>query len=71
MVIGPGPIGLIAAQVAKASGAKKVAIVGIDIDKEYRLKVAEELDIDYIINAEEQDLNAFVLSKTKIWEQIW
>jgi len=65
VVIGPGPIGLIAAQVAKASGAKKVAIVGINIDKEYRLEVAEKLDIDYVVNAEKIDLNAFVLSKTK------
>ena len=65
VVIGPGPIGLIAAQIAKAVGAKKVAIVGINIDKEYRLKIAEELGIDYVINAEEINLNEFILSKTR------
>ena len=64
VVIGPGPIGLIAAQVAKAYGAKKVADAGISIDKEYRLKIAKELDIDYVINAEEIDLKDFVLSRT-------
>ena len=48
VVIGPGPIGLLAAQVAKASGAKKVVIVGIKDDVDYRLKVASELNIDLI-----------------------
>lgn len=64
VVIGPGPIGLIAAQVARASRAKKVVSVGIKDDVEYRLKVAKELNIDFIINVEEIDLNEFVLLHT-------
>ena len=64
VVIGPGPIGLIAAQVAKAAGAKKVVIAGINVDAEYRLEVAKELGIDYVVNIEEVDIEKFVLSKT-------
>ena len=64
VVIGPGPIGLIAAQAARAAGAKKVAIAGVEIDAEYRLKVAKELGIDHIINVQKQDLEEFILSKT-------
>lgn len=64
VVIGPGPIGIIAAQVAKAAGARKVVITGINVDAEYRLKVAEELGIDYVVNTEDIDIEKFILSKT-------
>ena len=65
VVMGPGPIGLIAAQVAKASGAKKVAIAGLDEDKDYRFTIAEELKIDFIINVQRQDLNDLILKNTE------
>ncbi|NYB72756.1 zinc-binding dehydrogenase [Sedimentibacter hydroxybenzoicus DSM 7310] len=55
VVIGPGPIGLLAIQMAKIQGARKVAIVGTDIDKDSRLKIAEGLGCDYIINASAED----------------
>lgn len=55
VVIGPGPIGLLAAQMAKIAGASKVAIIGMDLDKNNRLKVAEKIGCDYIINASESD----------------
>ena len=64
VVIGPGPIGLIAAQVAKICGAKKVVICGITKDTNYRLNVAKELNIDFIVNIEETDLNKLILSQT-------
>ncbi|MBH8605846.1 zinc-binding dehydrogenase [Thermoactinomyces sp. CICC 10522] len=51
VVIGPGPIGLLAAQVAKARGGK-VIITGLTNDK-VRLDKARELGIDYVMNTQE------------------
>jgi L-iditol 2-dehydrogenase len=55
-VLGCGSIGLLGAQVAKAVGAGKVMITGIEPDVPVRLKGAEELGVcDYIVNAERDD----------------
>jgi L-iditol 2-dehydrogenase len=43
VVIGPGPIGLISAMVARAAGAREVVVVGTPGDVELRLKKAQEL----------------------------
>ncbi len=58
VVLGPGPIGLLQAQVAKTFGAK-VIITGLDHDK-IRLDKAEEIGIDYAINIQQQDVRALV-----------
>ncbi len=50
---GPGPIGLLTLQAAKAEGAR-VAVLGTNQDKD-RMKLALELGADYIINVQEQD----------------
>jgi len=42
-VVGPGPIGIIAAQVARAVGAREVMVVGVQKDREKRLKLCEDL----------------------------
>ena len=42
-VVGPGPIGIISAQVARAVGAQEVIVAGIRKDRETRLKLCEEL----------------------------
>ena len=41
VVFGPGPIGLLAAQMAKIYGASKVIVVGTAPDKELRLPLAK------------------------------
>jgi threonine dehydrogenase-like Zn-dependent dehydrogenase len=41
-VLGPGPIGSLAAQVARASGCANILIAGIDVD-DRRLAIAREL----------------------------
>ncbi len=51
-VIGTGPIGLLALQVAKAYGAEKVMVVDVE---EAPLKIAKELGADLVVNANEQD----------------
>ena len=55
VVLGPGPIGLLAAMCAKAEGARKVMIVGTPGDEALRLKVAREVGIDYVVNLAEED----------------
>ena len=52
-VIGPGPIGLLAAQVARASGCGHVLVVGIDVDAK-RLEIARDLGFE-TINSTEQN----------------
>jgi L-iditol 2-dehydrogenase len=55
-VLGCGSIGLLGAQVAKAVGAEKVMVTGIEADVPVRLKGAEELGVcDYVVNAEKDD----------------
>lgn len=63
IVIGPGPIGLIAAQVAKSAGAKRVLVCGVNDDQEYRLRVAEELGFE-AVNVEKENLDQIVKQKT-------
>ncbi|MGX7111584.1 zinc-binding dehydrogenase [Gemella cuniculi] len=62
LVIGPGPIGLLAAQVAKANGAK-VIITGITQDKP-RLDLAKEIGIDLAVDSLIEDLRQVVLDET-------
>lgn len=58
LVFGPGPIGLMAAQVAKACGAY-VIIAGISKDIP-RLELAKKLGIDRAVNIQEEDLKSIV-----------
>ncbi|NQZ58574.1 MAG: alcohol dehydrogenase catalytic domain-containing protein [Lentisphaeraceae bacterium] len=56
VVSGCGIIGLLAAELAKASGAR-VAITGIEKDRDSRLKLAEERGFTPIIVSQEQGLH--------------
>ena len=58
VVIGPGPIGLLTAQVAKSKGAT-VIITGLTSDQA-RLEKAVDLGIDYAINIEEENVNKLI-----------
>ena len=64
VVMGPGPIGLLAAQVARAGGAREVMIVGTPADAELRLPVAEKVGIDHVVNLAETDHEALCLELT-------
>jgi len=56
VILGSGAIGLFGAQTARAVGAGKVMITGVEADAAVRLKVAEELGVcDYIVNVERDD----------------
>jgi L-iditol 2-dehydrogenase len=50
VVLGPGPIGLLAALTARAAGARHVVIVGAPADEAFRLKKARELGFETVIN---------------------
>ncbi|MFB5661262.1 zinc-binding dehydrogenase [Alteribacillus sp. HJP-4] len=58
VVIGPGPIGLFTAQVAKSLGAV-VIITGLSNDK-IRLQKAEELGIDYAVDTQIQNIKDLI-----------
>ncbi|MBA4603873.1 zinc-binding dehydrogenase [Thermoactinomyces mirandus] len=58
VVIGPGPIGLLAAQVAKSCGAT-VIITGLTNDRQ-RLEKAIEVGTDYAVNTEKEDVKELV-----------
>lgn len=57
VVIGPGPIGLLAVAVAKALGASPVILVGT---RESRNEIGRKLGADIVINAREEDVVARV-----------
>ncbi|WP_137288443.1 zinc-dependent alcohol dehydrogenase [Natronorubrum halophilum] len=56
MVAGPGPIGLLTAQIADSQGGD-VVVAGVGSDTNYRLPLAEELGFR-TLNVEEHDLEA-------------
>ena len=62
LISGPGAIGLMTLQTAKAQGAKTV-VSGVSAD-ENRLSVARELGADYIVNVEKEDILERVSSLT-------
>ena len=64
VVLGCGPIGLLALQVAKAEGASRVLITGVNQDEKIRLKMAERLGADRTINVQKEDPVALVREET-------
>jgi L-iditol 2-dehydrogenase len=65
-VLGPGPLGLMAARVAKLSGAGYVVITGLPADnprERARLELAAKLGCDDFIEVGKQDLEAEVKRK--------
>jgi L-iditol 2-dehydrogenase len=57
VVIGPGPIGLLAVAVAKALGAGPVILTGT---RDNRLAIGTKLGADYVVNSREEDAVAAV-----------
>jgi L-iditol 2-dehydrogenase len=64
-VAGPGPIGIMAALVAKAAGASRVIIFGTDDDEDMRLSLCRSLAaIDNVVNVQKDDIVALVHNAT-------
>ncbi|MBI3945040.1 MAG: alcohol dehydrogenase catalytic domain-containing protein [Armatimonadetes bacterium] len=53
VVLGPGPIGLLAALTARAAGARHIAMVGAPSDEAIRLKKARALGFETVLNLAE------------------
>ena len=64
LVFGPGPIGLLSVMAARAGGAGKVVLVGTAADQKYRLPIAEEIGVDAVILADQQDVVRTVMDMT-------
>ena len=56
VVLGCGPIGLLAAAVAKTLGSRTVMITGTNDDEKLRLNVARNMNIDHVVNVQQEDL---------------
>lgn len=50
VVHGPGPIGMLAAMMAKAGGARQVILFGMGADARVRLPVGKQVGVDHVIN---------------------
>ena len=64
VVVGPGPIGLLAAMAANAGGARHVVIAGTPSDEGMRLEKARQLGFDSVINVAETNLKELVMDLT-------
>ena len=64
VVLGCGPVGLLAANAVKAGGARSVMITGTDLDEGTRLKVARQMNIDHVLNIQQKNIKEAVLSLT-------
>lgn len=58
-IIGPGPIGLLCAMMAKLGGAGHISVIGVPADT-HRLEVAEKLGAHSTLGAKGEDIPAWV-----------
>jgi len=56
-ILGPGPIGCMMVQLLKRTGAGKIIMVGT---RDYRLRIAQKLGADEILNVKEKDSTWYV-----------
>jgi len=65
-VVGPGPIGLLSALAAKASGAAAVVVLGTDSDEERRLPIARKISsLDHVWNVQKENAVSLMMDLTK------
>ena len=61
LITGAGPIGLMAIEVARVSGASLIIVSEV---KDYRIKVARNIGADVVVNPLEEDLTERVMKET-------
>lgn len=67
VIMGVGPIALLAAQMARIAGAGKIILCGCTSDIAYRLEIAKQLNCyDLFINVQEEDAAAIIMAETGI-----
>ncbi|MBR2617455.1 MAG: alcohol dehydrogenase catalytic domain-containing protein, partial [Clostridia bacterium] len=71
VIMGVGPIALLAAQMARVAGAGKIILCGTTGDVEYRLKIAKELNcFDVFVDVLKQDAVEEIMRETEIGADI-
>jgi L-iditol 2-dehydrogenase len=65
VILGCGPLGLLALQLAKSEGASRVFITGVNQDEKLRLRIAEKLGADRTINVQKEDPVMIVKEMTR------
>jgi L-iditol 2-dehydrogenase len=65
VILGCGPIALIALQILKAMGVGSVTLTGLDADTAERFPLAKRLGADRLINVEREDAKSVILAQTK------
>ena len=55
VILGCGPIALLALQMLKAEGASKIAMTGLNVDESFRFKKAASFGADYLFNVQKED----------------
>ncbi|MBQ9070547.1 MAG: alcohol dehydrogenase catalytic domain-containing protein [Clostridia bacterium] len=67
VIMGVGPIALLAAEMSRIAGAGKIILCGCTSDKDYRLKIADELACyDLFIDVQKEDAAAIIMKETGI-----
>ncbi|HEY3341771.1 MAG TPA: zinc-binding dehydrogenase [Anaerolineae bacterium] len=61
VIQGPGPIGIMALQMARLRGAGTLVVLGADADK-HRMEVAQELGAHYLVNIQHEDPRKLIQS---------
>ena len=71
VIMGVGPIALLAAQMARIAGAGKIILCGCTGDIDYRLKIAKELDCyDVFVDVLKEDALSVIMRETEIGADI-
>jgi threonine dehydrogenase-like Zn-dependent dehydrogenase len=61
VIFGAGPLGLFSLQMAKLMGAANIILVGLDVDRQFRFKVAEKLGANHLIVGDKEDASARIV----------
>jgi L-iditol 2-dehydrogenase len=61
VVLGPGPVGLLAALTAQAAGARHVVVVGAPADEDFRLDKARQIGFQTVLNVGQDDVPGAVM----------
>jgi L-iditol 2-dehydrogenase len=64
VVLGPGPVGLLAGLTAGAAGARHVVIVGAPADEDFRLGKARQIGFQTVLNVAQDDVPGTVMDLT-------
>ena len=65
LVTGAGPMGIMAAFIAKTKGAGKVLLTGMNSGEHIRFEIARKVGADYIVNVEKENLDERIAQLTE------